>query len=70
MRHVLSLVLVALVASTLVASDAPPDDPFLWLEDVEGADALAWVAQQNERSTATLEEVPEFEAIRQDILAV
>ncbi len=70
MRQVLSLVLVALVASTLVAADGPADDPFLWLEEVEDADALAWVERQNERSTSTLEKVPEFESIRQGILEV
>ncbi len=70
MHRVLSLGLIALVASTLVAADAPPDDPFLWLEDIEDTEALAWVKAQNERSTSTLEEVPEFESIRQGILAV
>ncbi|PRH88139.1 S9 family peptidase [Labrys okinawensis] len=30
---------------------APDDDPHLWLEDIEGGDALAWV---NERSQRTL----------------
>ena len=70
MRHVLSVVLVALVASTLVAADAPADDPFLWLEDIEDTEALAWVKAQNKRSTSTLEKVPEFESIRQGILEV
>jgi prolyl oligopeptidase len=27
--------------------EAPDDDPYLWLEDIEGARALQWVAQQN-----------------------
>src|SRR5580704_10910677 len=30
-------------------------DPFLWLEDVEGDAALAWVREQNARSLALLE---------------
>ena len=29
---------------------APDDDPYLWLEEIEGAAALAWVASQNERT--------------------
>jgi prolyl oligopeptidase len=29
---------------------APDDDPYLWLEEVEGERALAYVAQQNERT--------------------
>ncbi|MGD9617747.1 MAG: prolyl oligopeptidase family protein [Alphaproteobacteria bacterium] len=34
------------------------DDPFLWLEEIEGKAALAWVAGQNERTLATLESDP------------
>jgi len=31
---------------------APDDDPRLWLEEVDGAAALAWVAEQNARTLA------------------
>ena len=31
---------------------APDDDPHLWLEEVEGAEARAWVAEQNRRTDA------------------
>ena len=31
-----------------------PDDPFLWLEDVTGDRALAWVRERNAESTAEL----------------
>ena len=27
--------------------DAPDDDPYLWLEEIEGARALDWVEAQN-----------------------
>ncbi|MDB5371327.1 MAG: family peptidase [Roseomonas sp.] len=33
-------------------TDAPDDDPFLWLEEVEGAEALAWVEAQNDKTLA------------------
>jgi len=33
-------------------------DPYLWLEEVEGEAALAWVRQQNERSLASLRKQP------------
>ena len=26
---------------------APDDDPYLWLEEIDGARALAWVGEQN-----------------------
>ena len=29
---------------------ANPDDPFLWLEDIHGDRALAWVRAENERT--------------------
>ena len=37
------------------------EDPFLWLEDVEGEEALAWVRTENERSLAVLQSDPVFE---------
>jgi prolyl oligopeptidase len=43
---------------------APAEDPYLWLEEVEGERALAWVRTENERSTQRLEGHPLFEAIR------
>jgi prolyl oligopeptidase len=36
------------------------DDPFLWLEEIDGEAALAWVARQNARSLAALESDPRF----------
>ncbi len=37
-------------------------DPYLWLEDVEGERALAWVHQQNDRSLPVLENDPRYAA--------
>src|SRR3954453_22468171 len=37
------------------------DDPFLWLEEIEGEAALAWVARQNARTLAVLESDPRFD---------
>ncbi len=36
------------------------EDPYIWLEDVEGDEALAWVERQNEQSVAYLESLPMF----------
>ena len=46
---------------------APDDDPYLWLEDIEGPAALAWVEAQNERTLSTFG-TAEFAADR-DVLA-
>ena len=37
-------------------------DPYLWLEEVEGEAALAWVRQQNERSLLSIQKHPDYEA--------
>ncbi len=46
------------------------EDPYLWLEEVEGERALAWVRQQNERSLGQLESDPRFAQLHQDALAL
>ena len=33
---------------------APDDDPYLWLEDIEGERALAFVEQQNKRDAGAI----------------
>ncbi|HTU81461.1 MAG TPA: prolyl oligopeptidase family serine peptidase [Candidatus Acidoferrales bacterium] len=38
-------------------------DPFLWLEDKDGARALAWVKEQNARTVAVLERDPRYPAL-------
>jgi prolyl oligopeptidase len=39
------------------------DDPFLWLEEIEGERALAWVREQNTHSLAVLEADPRYAAL-------
>lgn len=46
------------------------DDSFLWLEEVQGERALAWVHERNQHSQAALQATPGFEAMRADIRAV
>jgi len=45
------------------------DDRYLWLEDVQGADALAWVEAQNARTLAALAG-PDFERDREAFRAI
>lgn len=45
-------------------------DPFIWLEEVEGTDALAWAAQQNALSIPRLQGDARFEEIRAEIEAI
>jgi prolyl oligopeptidase len=43
--------------------DVMKEDPFLWLEEVEGERALAWVREQNERSLDILTAHPAYDAM-------
>ncbi len=47
-------------AQTTAQSSATGTDPFLWLEDVHGARAMAWVKAQNARTLRVLQGDPNF----------
>jgi prolyl oligopeptidase len=49
--------------------DAPDDDPYLWLEEVEGGRALAWVASQNRKTLQCFAD-RRFTADRDALLAI
>lgn len=46
------------------------EDPYLWLEDVSGDRALAWVREQNAASTAALESASGFDSLRRRLLSI
>jgi prolyl oligopeptidase len=52
------------------ATEAPADDPRLWLEEVEGDDALAWVRERNAQTTSTLAATEEFASTQAALRAV
>ncbi len=45
-------------------------DSYIWLEEVEGEEALAWVEEQNAASLGHLESLPVFEPLRQRNLEI
>src|SRR4051812_14188182 len=53
-----------------MVSPAMGDDPNLWLEEVEGDEALSWVRERNEKSKSELEAHAGFETLRTDLLAI
>ena len=60
-------------AAPSTASSAPsstPDDPFIWLEEVQGDTALAWVRERNAESAKVLTARPEYAPIKQQMLEV
>ena len=85
MRLMIAAALVALafpvtaetpsVSQPTTAASAPPaeagaDDPYLWLEDIHGARAMAWVEQENARSLAVLKGDARYEAFHQEALKI
>jgi prolyl oligopeptidase len=75
LRRVIATALLALAALPAMPQNPPPatnetDDPFLWLEEVQGDKALAWVRERNAQSRAVLEARPEFAPIRQRLREV
>lgn len=69
MRNKLSIAfLVALFAATIcIAAD---EDPYLWLEEVEGEKALAWAKERSAADTAVIEAVPEFGEFHEKLLEI
>lgn len=45
------------------------DDPYLWLEDIHGEKALAWVERENAVTARAYADTPQFERTRAAILA-
>lgn len=59
----------------MTGSPTPPaaartDDPFAWLEDKDGARALAWVEAENAKTLPRLERDPHYAGFYRDALAI
>jgi len=61
-------ILITLFAVTFaVAAD---EDPYLWLEEVEGQKALEWVKERSATDTAELEAAPVFSGVHEDLIKI
>lgn len=70
MRKLANL-LLALFAMTLVdAAAAQSEDPYLWLEDISGKRALAWVDEQNAKSRPVIEGAQGFKPLLERFTAI
>ena len=54
----------------MTEAQTDPVDPFLWLEDVQGEAALAWVRERNAESQKVLMARPEYAPTRERLLQV
>ena len=70
---------VAMAQSSSPASSAAPavsfasseaTDPYIWLEEIEGERAMAWVEQHNAHSLGVLRGDPRFETLHQQALEI
>jgi prolyl oligopeptidase len=66
----LAMLDMSLSQSNTSAGAESGEDPYLWLEDVGGERALAWVREQNGVSTRELEEAAGFDKLRQRLLSI
>ena len=60
----------ASAAALMTQDPAASDDPHLWLEDVLGDDALAWVRERNAQSREVIEAWPRFGRTRDQLRAI
>lgn len=67
-----SLIILVIILVFLPFSSFGEDnvDPFLWLEDIEGENALEWVEARNEESLEILQNLPEYQPLYDKNLAV
>ena len=63
MHKLVPLVLIAFIL-TARAGPGAVDDPYVWLEEVEGDKALAWVEEKNQVSLRYLEALDTYEPLR------
>ncbi len=70
-RIVLACLAAGLAAGVVHAQEKPvANDPYAWLEDVEGQKPLEWVRAQNAKTEAEIAATPEFRRLEADILAI
>jgi prolyl oligopeptidase len=62
--------LTAILGCPAMAETFTADDPYLWLEEVQGERALDWVRERNAQSRQVLEAWPDFAATRSRIREV
>jgi len=74
MRSLLAALLLLSATPVITQAQTPTpaadDDPYLWLEEVEGERALAWVKDRNTRSLGVLQSDPRYADLHAKALAI
>lgn len=66
----LRLLATALAGVFLMGAAAPDDDPYTWMEEIEGARALDWAKAENARSLPQLQNDPRYAGLYADALKI
>lgn len=66
----LAVLAVALAGVFLMGAAAPEDDPYTWMEEIEGARALDWAKAENDRSLPQLQNDPRYAGLYADALKI
>jgi prolyl oligopeptidase len=61
---------IALAGGAAHAQTAAMNDPYIWLEDKDGAKALAWVEAENARTLPRLQNDPRYKTFFDEALAI
>lgn len=70
MRAILTMAMIACGLAACVSMTVADDDPNIWLEDVHGDKALAWVKSENQRTLARLEGDRRYSTYRREALKI
>jgi len=60
----------ALAQTAAMTHSTDAADPYLWLEDKDGAKPLAWVEAENARTLPRLQNDPRYQTFYQEALAI
>ncbi len=60
----------AVLYAQTISTAQPSDDPYLWLEELNGARALDWVKTENAKTLKVLQNDPHFAGFYADALAI
>jgi prolyl oligopeptidase len=66
----LAALVTSLAAVFLMGAAAPEDDPYTWMEEIEGARALDWAKAENDRSLPQLQNDPRYAGLYADALKI
>jgi len=69
-RLVLALTMTAAALTATAAATQTADDPFAWMEEIEGTRALDWARAENARSLPVLQNDPRFAGLHESALAI